>query len=623
MQPFPVICETCHARLKVRSESVIGQILACPKCGSMVEIVPPADWSAAEADVASPAPESEPAGQPQFTMAAWLGLPIALWVGSGTALLLAATLVAVLWTRGDAEPGQTVNASAAATTTTAPADVDESAPQDARAAASPTPPAPTAESTLTSQPEPPLPAVDAAKIAETVEAIMAPATAPTPPDDDVQPPVGKAALPNVEPARLTLDSQPASEPEPVPTTTNATSQHASALASRSSLVDPLTAVRLGPMASESLRPRDVARQLALPIQSLDLPRVPLSRLLETISDLAAVPITLDPAALTMAGMGANEEAGARARDTTVAALLADVLAKHGLAYEEQGGLLTVVKPNVDRRRSVDYELKDLVGPDDANAAELAELVRRFVEPASWKAAGGPGLIEVDGTTLRVEQTGRVQYQILMFCERLRLVRDLPPRSRYPVERLAIEPLYPQLESRLAASTTFTFLPWTRLADLFRHWQDASGVTVLVDWSALAEQELGPATSVACSIVDRPWSEALDTILTPLGLTWWAVDDRTIQITTRDAGSRVQQIEFYPVAKNVLDQHVSTAAFTAALERELESQFAAAAQDAPSYQLAFDGPSGRLIVLGTPDVQSHLASRLDGSEPQSHEGQKEE
>ena len=44
VQPFRIICETCRSRLKIRSADVIGQIHACPKCGSMVQIVPPAGW---------------------------------------------------------------------------------------------------------------------------------------------------------------------------------------------------------------------------------------------------------------------------------------------------------------------------------------------------------------------------------------------------------------------------------------------------------------------------------------------------------------------------------------------------------------------------------------------------
>jgi hypothetical protein len=506
---------------------------------------------------------------------------------------------------------------------TATAAVDDAAHKTSTAEASTDSPESSAASVGTAGQVASPPPVDEVSIAETVEAITGPTPDALPPAGEPPSPVAPSDPSQSSSTDLILVAQPESGPAAAVVRENPERVSSSNLTPHSSLLDPLSAVRLGPMTSQSPRTRDLARQLALPIHSIEMRQVPLARVIEMLSDMAAVPITLDPAALRMAGMGANEEVSVAARDTTVAAVLADVLAKRGLAYEEQHGLLTVVKPHTDRRRSVDYELKDLVSAGESDVAPLAELLRRFVAPDSWRAAGGTGDIEVDGTTLHVDQSERVQYQVLMFCERLRLARALPTRSRHPAERLTIEPVYPQLESHLAKSTTFTFLPWTRLADVFRDWQDASGVTVLVDWNALADEELGPATPVACSIVDRPWKEALDAILTPLDLNWWAVDAETIQITSRGAGSHVQQIELYPVAKEVLEQHVSTAAFTASLERELASQFAAAAQSEQPYHMALDAPSGRLIVLGPPDVQRYVSSRLTETEPQRHEGHEEE
>jgi DNA-directed RNA polymerase subunit RPC12/RpoP len=44
MDLFSVTCTTCKSRLKVREERAVGQILACPKCGGMVMVKPPAGW---------------------------------------------------------------------------------------------------------------------------------------------------------------------------------------------------------------------------------------------------------------------------------------------------------------------------------------------------------------------------------------------------------------------------------------------------------------------------------------------------------------------------------------------------------------------------------------------------
>lgn len=49
---FKITCDTCRTSLNVRQKSAIGQILACPKCSSMVQVKPPKGWEDDE-------PESE------------------------------------------------------------------------------------------------------------------------------------------------------------------------------------------------------------------------------------------------------------------------------------------------------------------------------------------------------------------------------------------------------------------------------------------------------------------------------------------------------------------------------------------------------------------------------------
>ena len=43
MDSFSIACTTCQTQLRVRDRSAIGQILTCPKCGSMVLVEPPAE----------------------------------------------------------------------------------------------------------------------------------------------------------------------------------------------------------------------------------------------------------------------------------------------------------------------------------------------------------------------------------------------------------------------------------------------------------------------------------------------------------------------------------------------------------------------------------------------------
>jgi hypothetical protein len=42
---FSITCTTCQARLNVRDPAAIGEILACPRCESLVQVLPPPGWN--------------------------------------------------------------------------------------------------------------------------------------------------------------------------------------------------------------------------------------------------------------------------------------------------------------------------------------------------------------------------------------------------------------------------------------------------------------------------------------------------------------------------------------------------------------------------------------------------
>ncbi len=69
MSLFLIICKSCAARLNVSKVSAIGQLLACPKCGTMIEVNPPKDWQppATEESNSESATERIPAGDPVTT----------------------------------------------------------------------------------------------------------------------------------------------------------------------------------------------------------------------------------------------------------------------------------------------------------------------------------------------------------------------------------------------------------------------------------------------------------------------------------------------------------------------------------------------------------------------------
>jgi hypothetical protein len=699
VEPFRVICETCRSRLKVSSAEAIGQIHACPKCGSMVQIVPPADWKSGPATAAAAAATPQ---QPVFTLSttsstvlpADFGIDLSVapsrsvpaaevavasavpapklaasgwspvvWCGIGSAAAFAiAGLTYVLWPSGDkpttsplvvAQNTSTVppvaqtarqDLQSAETTTNRPTvngadpysvDHSQNAPV-ATMAAKPVEPEPTSTASavaprddLPPVPAPPTPAPVAPEpTEETANAIppakldsaLAPTAPATAASNATEPAhVLKFDPLDFDPEHMSLSPTPAvnapmagSIPPEAATQPPAAgvAENDKAPAPADILAPPVEHktinVRRGPIVDDSPPSLEAAARLAAKLPSLQVSDVPLSRFVDTLSQLAGVPITLDPIALEWNGMSPRTLASATATNESIDKVLGDALAAQRLELADDHGKLAVVLAGRDERKAVDFDVKDLA--TGADAASIARLVEQFVAPTSWKSAGGTGTIEVTDATLQIDQSLAVRREGLIFCERLRRARGLALRSKYPAELLTVDSPYEKLAPKLNQRTTFTFMAWTPLADIVQEWQALLGVTILVDWSALREAEVSPTSQLACSTIDRPWAEALDGILGPLGLTWWAVDGQTIQITTIDALERIDRVEFYLVPKKLLNRHADSQLLIAALQMEIVESPNNSGKSG-SLRMELDEPSGRLIVRATPDVHQFLTGRF--------------
>jgi hypothetical protein len=366
-------------------------------------------------------------------------------------------------------------------------------------------------------------------------------------------------------------------------------------------------VRLGAIVPGDDDALTTARQFSLPVSSLNARDMPLDRFVSLVSGLSGLPITLDPFALELAGVTPQMTVAVEANDTHLEPLVRGLLTKNRLELEDRDGRLVIGLLNGSERSTKRYDVSDLLQPGAADASEIARTVESFVSPDAWRKGGGQ--IKVTGYTLTVDQTKAIHHELLIFCERWRLIRGLKARSRYPVSRLSTESPNLVIEDILKRSTTFTYLPWTRLDDLVRHWEQSAAVTILVDWNRLADVELVPSTPIACSAVDRPWGEALDEILEQLDLAWWAVDGRTIQVTTLGTLDDIQRTEFYRVPKNAREQFASPDVLVESLRTELREQVGNGATDQQRLRMQLDVPSSRLMVRGTPLVHRYLAQRL--------------
>jgi hypothetical protein len=367
-------------------------------------------------------------------------------------------------------------------------------------------------------------------------------------------------------------------------------------------------VRLGPVVAGVAGPRNTAESLALGIDAFAATEMPLERFVALVSDMSGVPITLDPTACELSGVSLRKAVTVNAANVTLGQLLSDTLVKHRLQIAEVAGQVRIALAGGDERSAKTHDVADLLESRAADARSVAAIIERFVAPASWQAGGGTGTMQIDGGKLRIEQSKAVHHEIVVFCERLRLARGLPQRTRYPASRLAIDSPYRAVDDKLSERATFTLLPWTNLADVVGHWEEQLDMTILVDWSSLADADLAPSTPIACSAIDRTWNEALHEILEPLGLTWWAVDQETIQITTPEALAGIQRTEFYVVPKAFREQRATSESLVDTIKKELHEHLG---NDHVTVELLeTTSNAARLVVRGSARVHRYLTSQSD-------------
>ena len=185
---------------------------------------------------------------------------------------------------------------------------------------------------------------------------------------------------------------------------------------------------------------DVAARLADPIPEIVLTETPLNKAFDLLASLSSLSVTLDLNAMLELGVSPRDTVSVRLTSTTVGQALQAIAGKYRLAPTVESGQVLVTSP-VDYRetpRTIRYTVSDLTGTGATPISELAGIVRRLVAPESWQVNGGRGAVEPDGAALVVIQPGDVHQQVLDFCEKLRLARHKPLRSRLDPKRFALE-----------------------------------------------------------------------------------------------------------------------------------------------------------------------------------------
>ena len=568
---------------------------------------PPLDGDALASEPVSPTEDwtAQAARQRQQ----WLLLGGAAIGGVVLALGLAGWLASRAIQQADATgaaPAAVTEVPAAAPAPTPPEPSPGLAPPATAPAPSPSPaatgPAPAAKTAAAPEPvpaaNPPADAVAPSPPVMPTAATPPPAATPAeePPSQAASPAPEPAAMPktpdtNLDPGALseTLNAfapfidpnMDAGPPQPMDTTEPEVTQ-----------LDPQTLTSQQPSVPRP-EPRavDVAARLQDKIAEVEFADVPLKNFVRFIMNFSTIPVSLDPDALALVRATPRSTINVRQADATVAQLLAAGLAPLQLAPLTADQQLIVTRPPLadGALRTYPLGVSDLVGNDPQALRQLADLIVEVVEPASWEAAGGAGLIREEPPALVIQQQETILFRAIVFCDRLRAARGLPPQSKFDPALFSLEPRLQQAAPRLAKPVTLNFpqpASFTRILDRL---SDEGGVETLIDWPALVQLGWTPDTETTLTVNQRPVGDVLTELLQPMELTYRVLDASTVQVTSPAAAQARWDIEFYPLAAAASADQVN------ALLTQIRSDMTGGQPEAFKGVLHVDAPSRRLIA----------------------------
>jgi hypothetical protein len=360
---------------------------------------------------------------------------------------------------------------------------------------------------------------------------------------------------------------------------------------------------------------DIAARLAERVPSIELTTTTLSELVDLLSQLSMVPITLDRRGLATAGVDPDVRVALSLTDATIADILDEALRPYDLKYIEVGDQLIVTdaRESHDKLESTEFNLGDLAA-SAAEAERLARLIETFVVPAAWQAAGGTGSIEVGDRTLALEQTPAVTEQVADFLDKLRLARELPV-SRRDGRRLSLETRWARARDKLAKPVTATFAEPARLKDIAAHLQKSVGIEIVFDCLGLAAAGVSPTARSKFTASGEPLGHALDRLLEPLDLGYRSLSGQRIEITSARQVQEDLELEFYS-SKSLLNGGGDADELAARIRKQVAPQ--SWREGGGSAVLTIDPVSSYLIVLAPQLVQIELERWLDALGKAQHE-----
>ncbi|MEX2188522.1 MAG: DUF4974 domain-containing protein [Pirellulales bacterium] len=281
---------------------------------------------------------------------------------------------------------------------------------------------------------------------------------------------------------------------------------------------------------------------------------PLDEVIEDLGRQAGIEIRIDQRALREAGVATNAKVSlSLKRQVTLESALGHLCRKLRVHWHIEDDLPTITHadhPNVRLTKRV-YPVADLVTRRDALGREtvdtesLMAIVTSCCAPSTWEQVGGSGSIAAFGSLLIVCQTPETHLVIVDILERLRRVRRQQDAGDFSPVAVGRSMEREDEFSRMLGKRITMKCDAMPLAEFVERLGDASGIDVVLDQRAFADNPFFENATVTGEVTDQPIRAALPTLLKSAEAAWF-IRDEAIFISSNDRTRCVVVTYLYPV-----------------------------------------------------------------------------
>lgn len=558
---FTIQCTTCNAKLIVKNEELVGQILACPKCGGMVLIAQPDDVSVSvplkkfpdiltsetESGIINTTPEHEekpvPPPLPQSSSTPLsetelrvrkilLSIPAVLFL---ILIIAFGVLMSVKGNRLNQIPIEQPNIPVDGSKIPEPSPAPATQIPDSAVPAEVVVPQENISENIQKNTQENIQNDISEKISEKTTPVTSekiPSVTQTTSVNDTK---------NVE---VTVEEEQEDQSSQLAELLAQTPKESQPeIQSTTDLLSDIEKKMPGILPSSPILSINITDRLAIPLAGLKLENTPLFNVIRLFSDLTEIPITFDIDEMRPRGIRVDVPLTVRFDSATVGEILTKILATYELepVIEDRQILITVSAERRNTPSERTFDITDLV-ENTKDTAEpltpeyLAEILQRLVDPAN------DSFIQIAGNSLVVRGQFRLLNETLRVLEQLRVIRNLPQQTEV-VEKFLVPEAFGW--DMVMAPMTLNYYQPILLSHVLSQLESATKIYIFVDHKSL-HRMLSPLQPMKAVVQCNHGTvhEALEKLLASVdvaSLTYRIVDYDTLEITTTDSARQPEKM----------------------------------------------------------------------------------